>query len=913
MDVVPRELTPQQLADLQILGRQLLNQLGLRHYLSQHAPAKHTLQQRLEQEKLIVEITQHIHQSLDLDEILQTVVSGVRRFLQTDRVFIYRFEPDWSGIIVVESVAPDWSSVLGRKIKDSFFGEAVGRSLYEQGRIQETADIYTSGLSACHVDLLSRLQVRANLVVPIVQETKLWGLLVANHCAAPRQWQPFEIDLLNQLAAQVAIAIQQSQLYKQTRHQAQREQALNRVIQTIRNSLDLSTIFSTAVYEITELLQADRASISQYLPEEGIWRKMAIYCNKPESLDDLGLVIPDANNPVAEQLKQLNVVRVDDAQELKDPVNQKLAAQYPGAWLMLPLHSGSSSLNPPKVWGTVCLIKNQPSFTWQDSDVELLRAIADQLAIAIQQSELYQQVQTELNERKRAEQTIREQAALLDVSTDAILVSNLDHRILFWNKGAERLYGWTAEEAIGKNVNLLLYREPLNQLPDIQKALTHRGEWQGELNKITKLGKPVVVESRWTLVRDETNQPKSILSVDTDITEKKQLELQFFRTQRIESLGTLAGGIAHDLNNVLTPILAIAQLLQFKFSDLDERSKQLLQTLETNAKRAAALVKQVLSFARGVEGKHTVLQIKHLIAEVRQIAKETFPKSIDVQTNAARNLATVRGDVTQLHQVLMNLCVNARDAMPDGGVLEITAENLTVDDHYARMHLDAHVGDYVVIAVSDSGMGIAPAIVDRIFDPFFTTKEVGQGTGLGLSTVSGIVKSHGGFIVVNSQMGQGTQFKVYLPAVQTTEPVLPEELELPKGRGEWVLVVDDEASIREVSKASLEAFSYQVLTASDGIEAIALYAQYREKIDLVLVDMMMPTMDGPITIRTLQKMCPDIKIIAVSGLVAFEQTALTNDTGVQAFLSKPYTSRDLLRTVHRVLNPDGVSHASTSH
>ncbi|MBV8883372.1 MAG: PAS domain S-box protein, partial [Chroococcidiopsidaceae cyanobacterium CP_BM_RX_35] len=281
-------------------------------------------------------------------------------------------------------------------------------------------------------------------------------------------------------------------------------------------------------------------------------------------------------------------------------------------------------------------------------------------------------------ERKRSEQKIREQAALLDVTTDAILVRDLDHQILFWNKGAERLYGWKAEESLGKYANHLLYRETAAQYQDTQQMLLESGSWQGELNQVTKSGQEIIVESRWTLVRDSEDKPKSVLVVNTDVTHKKQLEAQFFRAQRMESIGTLASGIAHDLNNVLTPIIAAAQLLLSTQLN-DQKRQQLLMTVESSAKRGAALVKQVLSFAKGLEGKRTVLQLKHLLIEIRQIAKETFPKAIEFTMLLPPELWVVSGDATQLHQVFMNLCVNARDAMPYGGNLTITAENLSID------------------------------------------------------------------------------------------------------------------------------------------------------------------------------------------------------------------------------------------
>ncbi|MEH1773692.1 hybrid sensor histidine kinase/response regulator [Nostoc sp.] len=510
--------------------------------------------------------------------------------------------------------------------------------------------------------------------------------------------------------------------------------------------------------------------------------------------------------------------------------------------------------------------------------------------------------QAALRDRKLAEEKIREQAALLDVTTDAICVRDLNNQIIFWNKGAETLYGWQATEAWGKNASELLYDEPS---PEIEAALFQaisKGKWQGELTKLTKMNKEILVASRWSLVCDEQGKPKSILTVDTDITEKKHLEAQLFRAQRLESIGTLASGIAHDLNNILTPILAGAQLLPLKFPDADQRTLHLLEILEINAKRGADLVKQVLSFARGVEGKRITLQLKHLIMEVAKILKETFPKSIEISTDIPHDLWMVSGDSTQLHQVLMNLCVNARDAMPNGGTLSISAENLLIDENYARMNLEAKEGPYIVVTVSDSGVGIPKEMLDRIFEPFFTTKDVGQGTGLGLSTVLGIIKSHGGFVNVYSEPGSGTSFKVYLPAVGGMETLSPEDLPPQKGHGELILVVDDEAAIQEITRTSLEDHNYKILVASDGIEAIALYAQNKDKISAVLMDIMLPSLDGLTAIRTLRKINPQVRIIASSGLMSDNKLSAVAAIGVNTFLSKPYTVNELLLSLQKVLS-----------
>ena len=395
---------------------------------------------------------------------------------------------------------------------------------------------------------------------------------------------------------------------------------------------------------------------------------------------------------------------------------------------------------------------------------------------------IYLALTRDITQQKQAEQKIREQAALLDVSTDAILVRNIHNEILFWNKGAERLYGWKAEEVVGKDVLQLLDKEISPQVEDAYLRVINTGEWRGELHQLTREGKVIIVESRWTLIRDDNGQPKSILSVNTQITEQKQLEAQLLRSQRLESIGTLASGIVHDLNNILSPILMSVQLLQKKLPD--SQSQQILQTLENNVKRGANLLKQVLSFARGIESKQTIVQIQPLMAEIEQIIAQTFPKSIIYQTDIPKNLWYVCGDTTQLHQVLINLVVNARDAMPNGGILRIAAENVVISEHSTQINIDAKVGSYIAIVVTDTGMGMSSSVQKQIFEPFFTTKEVGKGTGLGLSTALGIIKNHGGFVNVYSQISRGTQFTVYLPASTSRDThSLSQELESVIGDG----------------------------------------------------------------------------------------------------------------------------------
>ena len=513
----------------------------------------------------------------------------------------------------------------------------------------------------------------------------------------------------------------------------------------------------------------------------------------------------------------------------------------------------------------------------------------------------YVAIRSDITERKRAEEQIREQAALLDQAQDAILVRDLDHNILFWNKGAQEIYGWSAEEVIGKNAAAILFKDRSAQFEAARQTIIENGEWKGEMHQVRRDGTEIIVESRWTLVRDEQGRPKSILIINTDITEKKRMESQFLRAQRMESIGTLAGGIAHDLNNVLSPILMAIDMLQLRVTD--ENSKKWFEVLRANAERGGSMVRQVLSFARGVEGERVALQPKHLIKEIVKILRETLPKSIEINFQIPNDLWMISADATQMHQVLMNLCVNARDAMPEGGSISIKAENIFLDENYARMHIEAKAGRFVVITVSDTGPGMTADVQSRIFEPFFTTKEMTKGTGLGLSTALTIVKSHGGFINVYSELHNGSQFSVYLPALDTpgTVDAAAARTDLPLGHGELILVVDDEESIREITRGTLETFGYTVLTASDGTEALALYADKKNEIAVVLTDMVMPFMDGPATIRALQRMNPSVRIIAASGLGTGLHPGEGPLEGVSVFLNKPYTAEKLLKTLAEVL------------
>ncbi len=488
---------------------------------------------------------------------------------------------------------------------------------------------------------------------------------------------------------------------------------------------------------------------------------------------------------------------------------------------------------------------------------------------------------------KTAESQLAEQAALIEKARDAIIVRDLDHQVIYWNHGAELLYGWTAAEATGRSVRELLYQDATAFLAATRTVL-ERGEWAGEIGQFTRTGQAVTVDGRWTLLRDPNGQPRSILSINTDITGRKQLEQQFLRAQRMESIGTLAGGIAHDLNNVLAPVIMSVDLLKPRLANPADR--QIMDIVGASARRGADMVQQILSFARGMEGRRVEVDVGRILQEVVRIIGDTFPKSIRVELEMAGGLHPVHADPTQLHQVLLNLCVNARDAMAGGGVLRLRAANANNDEPRVR------------IEVEDTGTGIPSHLLGKIFDPFFTSKEPGKGTGLGLSTALAIVRSHGGSLEVASVPGKGTVFTLHLPALGRAgeRPVAAASPSLPRGRGETVLVVDDEASIRHITRQTLEAYGYEVLDAADGAEAITLFVSRRFEIDVVLTDMSMPRLDGHALIRELHRIDPVVPVIGVSGVSSIP--SLDEDKDSVRSLPKPYTTAALLTALREVLD-----------
>ncbi|OYW30972.1 MAG: hypothetical protein B7Z47_02525 [Chthoniobacter sp. 12-60-6] len=713
---------------------------------------------------------------------------------------------------------------------------------------------------------------RGVIALPLMDTPRTFGVLVLLMTEV-RQPLPDELQVLQELAHNMAFGI----VNMRARSAQKRMQtALVNVAAAVSASTGRQ-FFERLARNMAQALGAQASFVAQFLPDEPLTARTITAVVDGQLTDNFDYII---EGTPCESFITSDTCMISAHVADQFPRSPSLAALGAQGYVGRRLDSSTG-----KLLGLIFVLFRAP-LQEPDFVVAMLQIFAARAAAEL--------------ERQETDARVREQAALLDKAQDAILVRDLDHRILYWNHSAERLYGWSAGEAVGRTVRDLIYRDAA-PLDAAFKKLMSSGEWFGELEQVTKDGKPLTVEGHWSLVRDELGNPQSVLAINTDVTERKKIETQYLRSQRMESIGTLAGGIAHDLNNVLAPIMMSIELL--KMQEKDSRRLSILTTIEGSARRGADMVQQVLSFARGVEGQQLEVQVGHLLKEIQKIVQDTFLKNIEVRSNIPSDLWLVHGDPTQLHQVLLNLCVNARDAMPDGGTLSLAASNLMLDEHYAGMNIEATAGPHVRIVVEDSGTGMPPEMIERIFEPFFTTKELGKGTGLGLSTTLAIVKSHGGFVRVYSELGMGTRFHIYLPAHPGSDARIGDipQVDLPRGNGELVLVIDDEAAVRQITRQTLEAFGYCVLLASDGVEATSIYAARKEEIAVVLTDMMMPLMDGPTTIQVLLRLNPEARIIAASGLNANSMVAKAVSAGVKFFLPKPYTAETLLKTMREVV------------
>ncbi|MEB3212332.1 MAG: PAS domain S-box protein [Leptolyngbyaceae bacterium] len=831
--------------------------------ISDRKQAELDLQRQIRQEHLLTDIAQEIRQSLELNQVLSRTVDRVRELLNCDRVFIFRFRPTWQGDVIMESVSDQWVSILSTTIFDPCFEDRLIES-YRQGHVSILNDINRPGLEPCYVELLQHFQVKASLAAPILQGNHLWGLLIAHQCTAPRQWEPTEVNLLQRLAIQVGIASQQSELYEQTRNELSARQQMQAVLE--ESEARFRSLGAAAPIGICQT-NADGT---------------CLYVN-PRWCEISGLSFEDCLGD-----GWLQGIHPDDRTMLAT------------AW---DSYLGGRTDSLPEFR----LLNSQGDIRWISAKIAAIQSAAGDIIGYVSTDE-------DITERKQAEQALRDSEqrlqAILDYSPSVIYLMDCQNTYLLVNRSYADKFSTTPEELVGKTLYEIWPAETATEFATQNRTVFETGQL---LQLEENLPLPDGIYSYLTVkfpLHDGEGNPYAICGISTDITEQKKLEAQFYQAQRLESLGTLASGIAHDLNNILTPILTMAQLLRLTGEGLDAKGLKRLQFIEASAKRGADLVKQILLVTRASQGEQTAVDLAELLQDEIEIIQQSFPQSIRIRVDVPSSqdtqpaLGAILADPTYLRQIILNLCINARDAMPTGGTLTISAEKVFVDKFLATQNLDAQVGNYAAITVADTGLGIPPHVQERMFDPFFTTKAPGQGTGLGLATVRGLVKANQGFVQVFSEVGQGAEFKVYFPLVEgdVAGSSLPQPVSVvsPENHEALVLVVEDESIVRNMLRSLLETQHYRTLLAQDGAEALEQYRQYPSEIQLVVTDLMMPVMDGFTLIKHLKALKSDVPIIALSGVPTQENLALA--AGANCFLSKPFSMNALLSLISALLN-----------
>lgn len=509
--------------------------------------------------------------------------------------------------------------------------------------------------------------------------------------------------------------------------------------------------------------------------------------------------------------------------------------------------------------------------------------------------------------RRRSEESLAAERTLLrtliDLLPDAVYVKDSAGRYLAANNACARQLGRSGHaDLIGKTDAELLAPELAARIHASEQRVL-RGEALAEHEEVFLRpdGSSQYVRSGKVPLRDAGGRIIGIVGIDHDVTENRKLQDQILRVQRMEAISTLAGGIAHDLYNILTPVVMGAELLGVHMDNA--RDRELVKTIQTSGARGRSVIRQLLTFSRGAEGRRDSVQVRYLVKEMISLMRETFPREISIEDHMSRDLPAVMGDPTQLQQVFMNLCVNARNAMPAGGRLMLTATAMELSAQDLGRQAGVRPGRFVVVGVSDSGRGLSAEEMARVFDPGFTLQPVAQGSGLGLWTVQTIVRSHGGFLTIATTPGRGTSFNVHLPALaDAVDPVEADEGgALPRGQGELILVVDDEPPVRTATVLTLERSGYRVIATGDGLEALDTYRNHRDDVRLVLADVMMPVMGGASLVRALRAVEPDLPIIAMSGLTDAAILDELRAAGVDGILTKPCGARAVLELIHQRL------------
>lgn len=673
-------------------------------------------------------------------------------------------------------------------------------------------------------------------------------------------------------------------VYAEVRQAIARELLLRRLIERMYESLDAREIARHSLEELARFLDVDRAVFARILEEEDLVESIHQFCKPGVPPAQPRYRLSDYA-PLVETARRIGVLALHDVEA--HPLAQPVLAQYRAlsvrSILYAPIFHGDRL--QAVLWFTMV----NRTRTWSMEEIELIRAVSYQVGLALRHAELYQQAR-QLEARYRS---------IFENAIVGIYQSTPQGRILAANPALARMLGYdSVEELLQVDIERDLYVDVSERRRNME-ILHRRGRLDGVEFALRRRDGGLIFVQEYA--REVTDPEGNVLYYEgllIDVTERHRLQQQLLHAQRLESVGTLAAGIAHNFNNLLTVILGYTSLLLARLRPEDP-ARQSLQAIEGAAQRAAELTSQLLLFSRPSTAPPALVTVNDVVERLVRLLRGSFDTSIDIWTELAPDVRAVRINPMHLEQALMNLCVNARDAMPEGGQLTLRTKNVVLSPDHPRVRAgEVLVGEYVVVEVSDTGVGIAPEQIPRIFDPFYTTKEVGKGTGLGLAVVYGVVKNAGGFIDVESRPGQGTTFALYLPAA--SEAFVPEVSAEPARP--LLLLVDDEPAVRRVATLILTRHGYDVLLASDGVEALEIYRERRGEIALVILDVTMPRMGGFTCYEQLVEMNPEVKVVLCSGYSLEDLEARFPRHPHVRFVQKPYRVEELLQAVRSLLD-----------
>ncbi|MCB0191849.1 MAG: GAF domain-containing protein [Anaerolineae bacterium] len=765
--------------------------------------------------------------------------------------------------------------------------------------------------------------VRSHLVLPIFLGDHVFGLLRLDS-EKVNMFSTKDLDRLQPLANAAAIGLENARLFAQAQQEiAERKQAeqalqhhnkqleqLNKASQTFNSTLDLDQVLTALLQEVRDLLNITAGSV--WLTDSETAELVCQQATDPETKSVRFRRLPYGKGIVGWVVQHGESIIISDTRTDErhyKGIDEEIGVEMRSI-LSVPLRIKR------RVIGVLQVVDTEPN-RFDKKDQALLEPLAVTATIAVENARLFEQAQQEIAERKRAEEELqlrnRQMQRLttaIEQSVESVIITDTKGAILYVNSAFERISGYSRAEAVNKKLGQLIRsgEQDDSVYREIWSTISAGKVWHGRLINRKKDGTLYTDEAVISPVRNEHGKVINYVSVQRDVTRELQLEEQYHQAQKMQAIGLLAGGVAHDFNNLLTPIRGYAEMIEIELPTEQEELKELAHKIQEVSLQAATLVKQLLIFSRKQMTSLKVVNLNSVVDNISQLLERLIEEHIEVKTNLSPELWSVKVDPTQIEQVIVNLAVNARDAMPEGGKLTIETKNTVIDDSYTASHLEVEQGEYVQLSVSDNGVGMSKDLQMRIFEPFFTTKEEGKGTGLGLATVFGIIKQNGGHIWVYSELGQGSIFKVYLPRSTEKASDSPQEKRPVKslvGGTETILVVEDEPSVRNLAKFVLGKQGYKILEASDGVEALRITQEYSGKIHLLLTDTVMPKMGGQALVDQFRVVSPDTKILLTSGYTGKANSHNDNFVNINiAFIPKPFSAVELVQMIRAVLDDE---------